>query len=135
MSNEMAPSVSELTNEIRQKHSEIIQQLGINISAPTGKDFYDWAEEAFNELKNVQHQSNNEAKLHLADAMGVTSDPRFQAKVGMPLRGNTPRHRVVARLAREGRWSTICSLNWDCILETALESVGLAGGKSQVVVS
>ena len=125
MSYGMAPPVSELTNEIRQKHNEIIQQLGIDIQPPAGDQFYDWAEEAFNELKNVHHLSDREAKLRLADAMGITSDPRFQAKFGMPLRGNTPRHRVVARFAREGRWGMICSLNWDCILETALESVGL----------
>lgn len=125
MSNGMAPAVSVLTSEICANHDNILQKLGISISPPEGNSFYDWAENAFDELKNVRHLSDGDAKLFLANAMGITSDPRFQAKVGMPLRGNTPRHRVVARFAREGRWSTICSLNWDCILETALESVGL----------
>lgn len=125
MSNGMAPPVHVFTEEIRQRHNKIIQKLGINIHPPTGDQFYDWADDAFNELKNVHHLSNNEAKLRLADAMGVTSDPRFHAKVGMPLRGNTPRHRIAARFAREGRLNSIWSLNWDCILESALESVGL----------
>lgn len=125
MSNKLAPQVSVLTDEIRHKHNTILQQLGITIPAPTGDDFYDWAEQALNAIKTTHHLTSNEAKLLLADAMGITTDPRFYAKRGMPLRGNTPRHRVIARFAREGRWSNICSLNWDCILETALTSVGL----------
>jgi hypothetical protein len=125
MSNGIAPQVTELTEEIRHRHNTILQQLGINIPAPTGKDFYDWAELALNEIKTTHHLTDSEAKLRLADAMGITTDTRFHANKGMPLRGNTPRHRVIARFAREGRWSIICSLNWDCILETALNSVGL----------
>jgi hypothetical protein len=125
MSIEIAPQVSELTEEIRQKHDKILQQLGINIAKPTGDVFYDWAEQAINELKSTHHITDSEAKLRLADAIGITTDSRFHAKSGIPLRGNTPRHRVIARFAREGRWSNICSLNWDCILESALDSVGL----------
>ena len=63
-------------------------------------------------------------KLRLARAPGITTDPRWTARVGVPLRGNTSRRRVIARLAREGGWASIWSLNWDRVLECALESVG-----------
>lgn len=84
MSFGIAPPVTELTNEI-----------------------YDWADKAFSKLRSELNLTDHEAKLRLADAIRITTDPRFQAKVGMPLRGNTPRHRVVARFAREGR-SRLC---------------------------
>lgn len=125
MSNGIAPPVSVLTKEIQDRHAIILSQLGINIAPPIGKDFYVWADQALNELINTHNISDNEAKLRLANAIGITADARFHAKKGIPLRGNTPRHRVIARFAREDRWSTICSLNWDCILETALDSIGL----------
>jgi hypothetical protein len=64
-------------------------------------------------------------KLRLADALGILHEPSWLGKQGIPLRGTTPRHRVIARLAREGRWVAIWSLNWDCLIENALEEVGL----------
>jgi hypothetical protein len=59
----------------------------------------------------------------LAEALGITSDPRWRG-------GNRdgpvdPRHRVLARFAREGSFESIWSLNWDCLQENALERVGL----------
>lgn len=125
MSFGIAPPVRALAREIRDNHNKIIEQLGIDPSPPPDDQFYDWADRAFSQLKTERGFTDIEAKMLLAAAMGITTDPRFHAKVGMPLRGNTPRHRIVARFAREGRWKSIWSLNWDCVLETALESVGL----------
>lgn len=128
MSFDIAPSVATLAKEISNRHVDVIQILGIDPSPPPTdeKDIYDWAERAFSKLTEELGLSAPDAKLRLATGMGITYDPRFRAKIGMPLRGNTPRHRVVARFVREGRWKSIWSLNWDCILETALESVGLS---------
>ncbi|GBE08960.1 hypothetical protein BMS3Bbin11_00393 [bacterium BMS3Bbin11] len=44
--------------------------------------------------------------------------------------GNTPRHRALARFVVEERVRAIVSLNWDTLLETALDSVGLTEGGS-----
>ena len=127
MSYGIVPTAYELAQEICDAHNKIKAKLGIELNPPpvTSTGLYEWAEDAFNKLRIEKFLSDKDAKLLLADSMGITSDPRFHAKVGIPLRGNTPRHRVAARLAREDRWNTIWSLNWDCILETALESVGL----------
>ncbi len=125
MSYGIVPQVPELSKEIKDNYEEVIKKLGVDPSPPPEDQFYDWADKAFNLLKTELGLSDNEAKIRLAAAMRITTDLRFHAKIGMPLRGNTPRHRVVARFAREGRWKSIWSLNWDCVLETALESVGL----------
>jgi hypothetical protein len=65
----------------------------------------------------------------LAEALGITSDPRWRG-------GNRdgpvdPHHRVLARFAREGRFESIWSLNWDCLQENALERVGLDRDRSR----
>src|SRR5690606_19947022 len=38
---------------------------------------------------------------------------------------HAPKHRVIARFARENMWKQIWSLNWDCVLVSAFESVGI----------
>lgn len=126
MSFGLVPIATKWAQEIVDRYTEVTKILGIAITPPktsTPKELYDWADAVLKELTNTL--SPDEAKLRLADAMGVISDPRFQAKVGIPLRGNTPRHRIAARFAREKRLEVIWSLNYDCIMETALESVGL----------
>lgn len=122
----LVPDAKKWAQEIVHRYTEVTKILGITITPPktsVPKELYDWAAEVLKELTKTL--SEDEAKLRLADAMGVISDPRFQAKVGIPLRGNTPRHRIAARFAREKRLEVIWSLNFDCIMETALESVGL----------
>lgn len=68
-------------------------------------------------------------KLAYAKKLGILSDPKWYAKVGLPLRGTTPRHRVIARFAREQLWHEIWSFNWDTVLESALEAVGFERGR------
>lgn len=126
MSFGLVPDAKKWAQEIVDRYTEVTKILGITITQPktsAQKELYDWADEVLKELTKTL--SEDEAKLRLADAMGVVSDPRFHAKVGIPLRGNTPRHRIVAHFAREKRLEVIWSLNFDCIMETALESVGL----------
>lgn len=128
MSSGIAPSVEDLANDVNVRHHEIVAKLGFDPSPPpTGvSDFYDWAERAFNGLRTQLHLGQDAAKVRLADSIGVTTDPRYRQNVEtVGLRKHWARHRIAARFAREGRWRAIWSLNWDCILETALECVGL----------
>ncbi len=85
---------------------------------------YAWADAVLDELAK-----RNEAlpKLRFAKALGLLTDPRWWGKAEIDFRGNAPRHRVIARFAKEGLWSSIWSFNWDCILENALEQIGLPG--------
>ena len=88
-------------------------------------DLYAWAGEILSQLE--QRNGTVPPKLALAEALGIRTDPRWRG-------GNRdgpvdPRHRVIARFAREGRLESIWSLNWDCLLENALERVGLERGK------
>ncbi len=104
------------------------------IDATDAQDLYRWAGDVFNLLK-ADGISEGQAKRKIADGIGVTSDPTWQARAKMPLRGNTARHRVIARLARENRWLTIWSLNWDSWLESALRSVGIEASASGAISS
>lgn len=88
-------------------------------------DLYCWAGLCVEELSK-RHGANNEtAKRRFIDAIGLLEDPRFAATTNVPLRGTYPRHRVLARLAREGCVFSLWSLNWDLWLEAAFEAVGL----------
>jgi len=85
--------------------------------------FYRWADQVLRTLAAQVHPER--PKLRLCKALGVLTDPRWFGRVDVPLRGTTDRHRVIARFAREGRWHELWSLNWDCLLENALQEVGL----------
>jgi hypothetical protein len=100
---------------------KIARELGVD---PDG-DFYVLAEAVLNSLVN-DGRSDAESRLWLAEELGMLDDRRWFGEIGLPLSGNTPRHRVIARLAVEKRLRAIVSLNWDTLLETALDSVGLA---------
>ena len=88
--------------------------------APDDFDLYKWADEV---LAHLESHNDPNPKLTLAQSLDITSDPRWRGCAGTER--NTPRHRVIARFAREGLWEQIWSLNWDCIQERALENVGL----------
>jgi len=127
MSNGIAPMPHELLKELAPKQQEIEQRLSCQTGYTLGSDppnLYEWAGYVIDGLEKAG-LSESDAKRRLADEIGILRDPRFRAQVDIPLRGNTPRHRVVARLVREARWTSIWSLNWDVVLESALESVGL----------
>ena len=89
----------------------------------TDKDaLYKWADEAIAALAVVVP---GEEKRVISKVLGLTTDDYWTAKIGVELPGSTPRHRVIARFARERMWQSVWSLNWDTLLESALEQVGL----------
>jgi hypothetical protein len=83
---------------------------------------YEWAEEALDFLRNAGVAC---PKLVLARVLEVSSDPRWLAGVSTPITSLKPRHRVIARLAREGKWRAVWTFNWDCHIEAALNAVGI----------
>ena len=125
----------ELAIHYAEQQSEIEKKLGIATSFDfkldrTGKannadDLYCWAGRCVEELTKVPGATENSAKRNLINAMGLLEDPRFAATANIPLRGTSPRHRVLARFAREGCIHSLWSLNWDLWLEAAFEAVGL----------
>ena len=122
MSSGLVPSVKDLTKECPQAE----KKLGCSAPRNDGdldKDRYlcDWAEQIYQQLLKRPEPL---PKLKIAAALGILDNPAWRGKVDTPLRENWPRHRVVARFAREKRWHAIWSLNWDCLLEVGLESVG-----------
>lgn len=90
-------------------------------------DFYVLAEAVLEHLANAG-KSDAESRLWLAEELGMLDDRIWFGEIGLPISGNTPRHRAIARFAVEERLKAIVSLNWDTLLEAALDSVGLAEG-------
>lgn len=88
-------------------------------------DLYCWAGRCVEELITVLGMTKEAAKRSFINAIGLLEDQAFAATANIPLRGTTPRHRVLARLAREGCVYSLWSLNWDLWLEAAFEAVGL----------
>lgn len=122
MYHELVPSVMDVT----RKCPEAEKKLKFSIPRNDGDldklgYIYDWAEQIYQQLLKRQEPL---PKLKIADALGILDNPAWLGKIDMPLRGTSPRHRVVARFAKEKRWHAIWSLNWDCLLEVGLESVG-----------
>lgn len=118
---------------IRQRRASAEAQLNANYGqafAPTTGDpeglsndtLYSWAEEAIAFLTSAGVQC---PKLVLARLLHLTTDPRWLAGVSVEVSTLKPRHRVVARFAREGRWRALWTFNWDCHIEAALRAVGI----------
>lgn len=126
----LVPTADEYGQEIGKRCREIEAKLGVAaITAPIdAATLYQWAGECIDGLK-AKGVVESKAKLDLAREMGLTTDARFLSKANIPSRGTTPRHRVLSRLAREGRVASFWSFNWDRWLETSLESVGLRRGE------
>lgn len=123
LSHSIAPSVQDVTKKCPQAEIELGCSVSIhNNNLDTNGYLYDWAEAVY-----IQLQQRNEQfpKLSIANSLGLLDDPTWRGKINMPLRGTYPRHRVIARFAREEKWHAIWSLNWDCLLEAGLESVGI----------
>lgn len=119
LSTPTAPTVEGL----KSKLDKVAQGLGV---APN-EAFYVLAESVLDNLK-ATGKSDDESRLCLAEELGLLDERRWFGEVGLPVSGNTPRHRAIARFAVEKRLRSIVSLNWDTLLEAALDSVGLATG-------
>jgi len=124
-----------LVKELLSKRYDAETRLGISSGVALSVDdeeaaFYSWAESF---LEKIEASSGDfpykDSKLNLAWSLGILDEPRWLARETLPLRGNTPRHRAIARLAVEGRIHALVCLNWDCLLEAAFESIGLPRGK------
>jgi hypothetical protein len=127
----LAPPANDLAREIGSRRLAIEEALGVVTDGQQidcADELYCWAEQCL-KLKVGAGSSEAEAKKSLAEAMGLTIDARFLARENISLRGTTARHRVLSRLAREGRVSGLWSFNWDCWIEMSLESVGLRAGE------
>lgn len=111
-----APTVGALKDRL----DEVGERYGV---APDD-NFYKLAEAVLDNFVN-SGQSDSESRLSLAEELGMLDDRRWFGEIGLPLSGNTPRHRVLARFVVEERLGAIVSLNWDALLEAALDSVGL----------
>lgn len=138
MSHGIVPMVDDLTSYVIKNQGDIEKRLGCNskfVFKRKAKDLYRWAGIIVDELVSSLGLSELTAKRELMAAINVLDNDAFYAKINIPLRGNTARHRVVARLAREGRWEVIWSLNWDVVLEAALTSVGLIYSNSLPSIS
>lgn len=132
-----APQVSlpaKLATQYAKRQSEIEETLGIATSFEFKPDedgwcipdeLYLWADKCIDELKDSKGDQVHKAKQKFIEAIGLLEDQEFAATSNVPLRGTTPRHRVLARLAREGCIHSLWSLNWDLWLEAAFEAVGL----------
>lgn len=118
------PMVSGLLSEL-----ELIAQhqgVFVNIGPDDNDYFYCLAEAVLNYCVDTEGKSKAQSELWLAEELGMLDDRRWFGEVGLPLSGNTPRHRVLARFVVEGRLRAAVILNWDALFEAALESVGLA---------
>ncbi len=119
-----APTVDRL----KDKLTEVGSSLGVSVNIEKTHDdyFYILAEAVLKKLTEDDGKPEPESRLWLAEQLGMLDDRRWFGEIGLPLSGNTPRHRAIARFAVEGRFRAIVSLNWDTLLEAALESVGLS---------
>jgi hypothetical protein len=90
------------------------------LPSPPATHLYEWADEIMTQL--IANGDPN-PKLTLAESLDIPQDSRWLGCVST--QRNTPRHRVIARFAREGLWDQIWSLNWDCVQESAFENVGI----------
>ena len=90
------------------------------LPSPPATHLYQWADEMLTQL--IANADPN-PKLTLAQSLDIPSEPRWFGCNST--QRNSPRHRVIARFAREGLWEQIWSLNWDCVQESAFENVGL----------
>lgn len=112
-----------IIDELKNRLDIVANALGVT---PTN-NFYEVAEAILN-CRTSSGESDAESRLWLAEELGLLDDRRWFGETGLPLSGNTPRHRAIARFAVEERLRAIISLNWDTLLEAALDSVGLAKG-------
>jgi hypothetical protein len=118
-----APTVDRLKGDL----TAIAASLGSSIVLPEDDAdyFYVLAESVLAELEKDGAKTASESRLWLAEKLGMLDDRRWFGEIGLPLSGNTPRHRAIARFAVEKRLRAVVSLNWDTLLESALDSVGL----------
>ena len=106
-----------------------LDNVAVNLGITPHDDEYKLAGEILEKLKSGG-STDAQSRLYLVEQLGMLDDRRWFGEVGVPLSGNTPRHRALARFVIEERLRAIVSLNWDALLEAGLDSVGLKEGSS-----
>jgi hypothetical protein len=119
---------------LAEKRAKAEAALGCTSSVPVDPNppadhLYQWADDIRNALTA---RSDLNPKLTLAESLDIPNEKRWLGCVST--QRNKPRHRVVARFARERLWHQIWSLNWDCVQESALENVGIKRGGVDVQI-
>jgi len=127
----IVPVVGNLFDDIRKVAEKKLGIPEVKCSSFWEKEnwedrLYYWAECV---LKWLEQKGETNPKLRLAQALGITTDLNWWGEGSIDFRGNTDRHRVIARLAKEGCWESIWSFNWDCVMEKAMVSVGVLSTK------
>lgn len=121
LSADLAPLPALLLAEMRH-HAEV--SVGC-ITDAAATDLYRWADDI---IRQLIARGDQNPKLTLARALKIQADARWGATAAVSR--SQPRHRVIARFAREGLLHELWSLNWDCWQENALENVGLKRGEA-----
>ncbi len=119
------PAPRELLTEVQSLAERDLACGHVDGLPETSDALYLWAEKI---LKRIAGSPGAPVKLRLARAMGLLDNRRWT--VDVDLNGALPRHRVIARFAREELWGAVWSLNWDCMLESALENIGFTRGEA-----
>lgn len=96
----------------------------------TPLDLYTWSDK---QLEFMANDPGEPPKLRLAKSLGLLDDPRWGANIAVRIAFTTPRHRVIARFARERLWDSVWTWNWDCEIERALEAIGFARGAARSI--
>ena len=117
--------VPEMDEIVAEKKDQVATELEID-QQPTEEGSYRWARYVIDALIE---KGTPRPRLRLAEALGFLNEPMWTASCGLPLSRTEPRHRVIARFAREQLWKTICSLNWDTHIENALLRIGFQQGQ------
>jgi hypothetical protein len=128
LSTPMVPLPACLCQEYAAKQAQIEANLSISTGytfTGAADDLYQWSEVCVQKIVDATGATEGTAKQQLLAELDISSDERFSANASVPIRGTTPRHRVLARLAREGSIHSMWSLNWDLWLEAAFEAVGI----------
>src|ERR1041385_3852039 len=118
----LVPGPSDLLAEKRVSAETKLNYPSAPSTGPTPSSLYEWAEAMITHLRS---KGDPNPKLTLARSLDIPSDrPRWIGNTSVMR--STPRHRVIARFARERLFEQVWSLNWDCRQESAFESVGLS---------
>jgi len=120
----LAPGPAEL---LRLSGKKAEEGLGIDTGllegeAPCSASLYSWADSVLDLIDGKCEIP----KLALATALGLRNNPAF-SRINNRIPAE-PRHRVIARFAREAQWEKVFSYNWDCRIEHAFERAGFRQG-------
>lgn len=123
-SSELVPTHADLfNNECQQAEERLKCDSGIDFNNPGDNNLYSWATAIKAELEK---KGVPLPKLKIAEELRILDDLRWRPKVKYRPLQTLARHRVIARFVREERLEAIWSLNWDTLLEIALESIGMS---------